>query len=103
MRITSLETILVKPRWLFLKMHTDEGLVGLGEPLLEGRGLTCAQAIKELLESKGIPVEIRCFQECVYDNGFIPRLGLGEIVVPPECETTAQRILDWVGPEEEIH
>ncbi len=62
-----------------------------------------AQAIKELLESKGIPVEIRCFQECVYDNGFIPRLGLGEIVVPPECETTAQRILDWVGPEEEIH
>ena len=48
MRITSLETFLVKPRWLFLKMHTDEGLVGLGEPLLEGRALTCAQAIKEL-------------------------------------------------------
>ena len=25
MRITRLETFLVKPRWLFLKMHTDEG------------------------------------------------------------------------------
>jgi galactonate dehydratase len=47
MRITKLETFLVKPRWLFLKIHTDEGLVGLGEPLLEGRALTCAQAVAE--------------------------------------------------------
>ena len=28
-RITKLETLLVKPRWLFLKIHTDAGLVGL--------------------------------------------------------------------------
>jgi len=48
MRITGLETFLVKPRWLFLKVHTDEGLVGLGEPILEGRALTVAQAVKEL-------------------------------------------------------
>jgi len=47
-RITKLETFLVKPRWLFLKMHTDEGLVGLGEPILEGRALTVAQAVAEL-------------------------------------------------------
>ncbi len=48
MKITHLETFLVKPRWLFLKIHTDEGLVGLGEPILEGRALTCAQAVDEL-------------------------------------------------------
>ena len=48
MKITKLETLLVKPRWLFLKMHTDEGLIGLGEPILEGRALTCAQAVAEL-------------------------------------------------------
>jgi len=48
MKITRLETFLVKPRWLFLKMHTDEGLVGIGEPILEGRALTCAQAVAEL-------------------------------------------------------
>ncbi len=48
MKITRLETFLVKPRWLFLKIHTDEGLVGLGEPILEGRALTCAQAVDEL-------------------------------------------------------
>jgi len=34
-KITKLETFLVRPRWLFLKMHTDEGIVGLGEPILE--------------------------------------------------------------------
>ena len=48
MKITKLETFLVKPRWLFLKIHTDEGLVGLGEPILEGRAKTCAQAVDEL-------------------------------------------------------
>jgi galactonate dehydratase len=47
-KIVKLETFLVKPRWLFLKIHTDEGLVGLGEPILEGRALTCAQAVDEL-------------------------------------------------------
>ena len=48
MKITEVETFLVKPRWLFLKLHTDEGLVGLGEPILEGRALSCAQAVAEL-------------------------------------------------------
>ena len=27
-KITKLETFLVKPRWLFLKIHTDAGIVG---------------------------------------------------------------------------
>jgi galactonate dehydratase len=48
MRITKLETFLVKPRWLFLKVHTDAGIVGLGEPITEGRALTCATAVKEI-------------------------------------------------------
>jgi galactonate dehydratase len=48
LRITRLETFLVKPRWLFLKMHTDAGIVGLGEPILEGRAKTCAAAVDEI-------------------------------------------------------
>src|SRR5436190_9190482 len=48
LRITKLETFLVKPRYLFLKVHTDEGIVGLGEPILEGRARTCAAAVEEL-------------------------------------------------------
>ena len=48
LRVTRLETFLVKPRWLFLKVHTDAGIVGLGEPILEGRARTCATAVQEL-------------------------------------------------------
>ena len=47
-KITKLETIMVKPRWMFLKIHTDAGIVGLGEPITEGRALTCATAIQEI-------------------------------------------------------
>ncbi|HSV73989.1 MAG TPA: galactonate dehydratase [Chthonomonadales bacterium] len=50
MKITRLETFLVRPRSLLLKVHTDEGLVGLGEPILEGRARTCAAAVEELAE-----------------------------------------------------
>jgi galactonate dehydratase len=46
-KITKLETLLVKPRWLFLKIHTNVGVVGLGEPVVEGRALTVATAVKE--------------------------------------------------------
>src|SRR5437763_13100449 len=48
LRITKLETFLVRPRWLFLKVFTNAGIVGLGEPILEGRAMTCQAAIKEI-------------------------------------------------------
>src|SRR5271169_3946426 len=48
LKITKLETFLVKPRWLFLKIHTNAGIVGLGEPILEGRAVTCAAAVQEI-------------------------------------------------------
>ncbi|MEW5978083.1 MAG: galactonate dehydratase [Acidobacteriota bacterium] len=47
-KITKIETFLVKPRWLFMKVHTNAGITGLGEPITEGRALTCAQAVKEI-------------------------------------------------------
>ena len=48
LKVTKMETFLVKPRWLFLKIHTNAGIVGLGEPITEGRALTCAEAVKEI-------------------------------------------------------
>ena len=36
MKIVGLEVIKVKPRWMFLRMHTDADITGLGEPVLEG-------------------------------------------------------------------
>lgn len=48
LKVTKLETFLVKPRWLFLKVHTNAGIIGLGEPITEGRAKTCAEAVKEI-------------------------------------------------------
>jgi galactonate dehydratase len=47
-KITRLEMFHVQPRWLFLKVHTDEGIVGLGEPIVEGRAQTVAAAVQEI-------------------------------------------------------
>jgi len=48
MKITKLTTYLVPPRWCFLKIETDEGVHGWGEPVLEGRAHTVAAAVEEL-------------------------------------------------------
>lgn len=48
MKITRLTTYTVPPRWLFLKIETDEGIVGWGEPIVEGRAESVAAAVAEL-------------------------------------------------------
>ncbi len=48
MKITALTTYIVPPRWLFLKIETDAGVTGWGEPVIEGRALTVEAAVKEL-------------------------------------------------------
>src|SRR5438105_9000513 len=48
LKITRLETFLVQPRWLFLKVHTNAGITGLGEPIVEGRALTVEAAVHEI-------------------------------------------------------
>ena len=50
MKITKLTTYLVPPRWCFLKIETDEGITGWGEPVLEGRAHTVAAAVSELAD-----------------------------------------------------
>jgi len=50
MKIVSLQTFLVAPRWLFLRVETDEGIVGWGEPVVEGRADTVAAAVAEMAE-----------------------------------------------------
>ncbi len=50
MKITGVETFLVPPRWLFCRVETDEGLVGWGEPLVEGRAATTRAAVHEVAD-----------------------------------------------------
>ena len=48
MNIQSMELFLVPPRWLFLKITTSDGLVGWGEPVVEGRAATVKTAVEEM-------------------------------------------------------
>lgn len=72
MKITKLELFKVKPRWLFLKIETDEGISGWGEPVVEGRAETVRAAVEELKEyliGKD-PLRINDIWQVLYRGGF---------------------------------
>ncbi|TDW25664.1 galactonate dehydratase [Rhizobium azibense] len=72
MKITKFTTYVVPPRWLFLKIETDEGIVGWGEPVVEGRALTVEAAVHELsdyLIGKD-PFLIEDHWQVMYRGGF---------------------------------
>ena len=48
--ITRVETFLVAPRWLFVRVETSGGLVGWGEASCEGRSETVRTAVHQLAE-----------------------------------------------------
>lgn len=72
MKITKLELIKVQPRWMFLKMHTDADIVGLGEPILEGHTNAVEAVVKEFEEyliGKD-PMQIENHVQALYRGGF---------------------------------
>ena len=48
MKITKLTLYPVQPRWLFLKIDTDEGISGWGEPVIEGKAASVAACVREM-------------------------------------------------------
>jgi galactonate dehydratase len=72
MKITKLTTYRVPPRWMFLKIETDEGLVGWGEPVIEGRARTVEAAVHELSELLvgQDPGRINDHWQAMYRGGF---------------------------------
>ncbi|HAL10517.1 MAG TPA: galactonate dehydratase [Staphylococcus sp.] len=50
MKIIDYELFQVQPRWLFLKITTDEGLIGWGEPVIEGKASTVGAAVDEFMQ-----------------------------------------------------
>lgn len=72
MKITSYELYTVPPRWVFLKLNTDEGISGWGEPVLEGRADTVKACVEELSEyfiGKD-PCKIEDMWQTLYRGGF---------------------------------
>ncbi|WP_436875546.1 galactonate dehydratase [Mammaliicoccus sciuri] len=50
MKIVDYVLFQVPPRWLFLKITTDEGIVGWGEPVIEGKAQTVGAAVDEFMQ-----------------------------------------------------
>ena len=72
MKITALETFIVPPRWCFLKITTDEGIVGWGEPVLEGRAHSVAATVDERTDylTGEDPLQIERLWQTMYRGGF---------------------------------
>jgi galactonate dehydratase len=71
-KITSIETFLVPPRWLLCKISTDDGISGWGEPVVEGRAETVRTAVdqlSELLVSRD-PLRIEDHWQVMTKGGF---------------------------------
>ncbi len=72
MRITKFTLYKVQPRWLFLKIDTDQGLSGWGEPIVEGRADAVRAAVEEFekyLIGKE-PMRIEDHWQVMYRSGF---------------------------------
>jgi galactonate dehydratase len=72
MKITDIELFQIEPRWLFVKISTDTGFEGWGEPILEGRASTTRAAVEELkdyLIGKD-PLKIEDHFQVMYRGGF---------------------------------
>ncbi len=72
MKITGIELFRVPPRWLFLKVMTDEGIEGWGEPVVEGRAASVEACVREL-EDYYIgkdPRKIEDMWQVLYRSGF---------------------------------
>jgi galactonate dehydratase len=72
MKIARIETFLVKPRWVLVRMETDGGLVGWGESSLEGWGRTVAAAVGEMSEYLlgQDPRRVEHHWQALYRGGF---------------------------------
>ena len=72
MKIKNYTSYQVPPRWLFLKIETDEGIVGWGEPVIEGKASTVKTAVDEMMEyliGKD-PMNIEDHWNVLYRGGF---------------------------------
>jgi galactonate dehydratase len=72
MKITGYKLFQVPPRWLFLKIETDAGIIGWGEPVIEGKAATVKAGVEELMEylvGKD-PLNIEDHWNVMYRGGF---------------------------------
>jgi len=71
MKITKLEILKVPPSWVWIKIHTDVGITGLGEPYLENHAdsvIAEVHRLEQFLIGEG-PTRIEYLWERMYASG----------------------------------
>ncbi|WP_424005107.1 galactonate dehydratase (plasmid) [Haloarcula salina] len=71
--IVDYELFEVPPRWLFVRLETDDGLVGWGEPTLEGHAEMVKAAVDKLVKTHIIGYDAGRIQDhwqAMYRSGF---------------------------------
>lgn len=69
MEISNYELFEVPPRWVFLRLETDTGIVGWGEPIVEGHARTTVAAVSEIIDNYLIgkdPLDIERHWQAMY-------------------------------------
>jgi galactonate dehydratase len=69
MQVTGYETFKVPPRWVFLRVDTDEGISGWGEPIVEGHSETVIVAVENIMDNYLLsrdPMEIERHWQAMY-------------------------------------
>lgn len=95
MKITDIQLFHVSPRWAFLKISTDEGICGWGEPMVEGRARTVETAVEEhrkFLIGQD-PLRIEYLWQCMYRNTFYR----GGVILASAVSGIEQALWDIAG------
>ncbi len=72
MKINKVDVFHIKPRWMLVKISTDEGITGWGEPTLEGKATVIEEMIKvfETVILGEDPMRIEYLYHKMYRGGF---------------------------------
>ncbi len=95
MKIVRIETFLVPPRWLFVRLEADDGSAGWGEASLEGHGeavMGAFEAIRDRVIGADPPA-IEDIWQMIYRGGFYR----GGAVLMSALAGLDQALWDWKG------
>lgn len=95
MKISRIETFLVPPRWLFVRVETDDGQLGWGEASLEGHGEAVVGAF-EPLKDRFIGADPRQIED-IWQVGYRGGFYRGGAVLMSALSGLDQALWDWKG------
>lgn len=95
MKIVRLETFLVPPRWLFVRIEADDGSAGWGEASLEGHGEAVVGAF-EALRDRVIGADPRAIED-IWQLGYRGGFYRGGAVLMSAIAGLDQALWDWKG------